>query len=149
MTAPKVAYVPRHYAVTVTLPSTSRKLPAEAQFDKYKERFINCFFHFKVSAVCELTSNYDIHFHAVCSVKPEHYVSKPQKYLKDVFRAQFGFTCIKEVTDFDGWINYLKKDIDNTTAHGLIAILRDDYNKLDNIIDSRIDMNDYEPDILG
>jgi len=134
MTALKtVQYSPKHYAVTVTLPSIARRLTAEAQLEKYKAPFLRAFGDcWKVSAVCELTTNYDIHFHAVCSVKLPYKVNQPMKRLKDIFRVHFGFTCIKEVINFDGWIDYMTKDLGSTQRdYDIYPVLVDDYGKLE------------------
>lgn len=114
-------------AVTVTLKQLHRKLDAEGQYDKTKSKILELLRCCKATIVAELTTNYDIHYHAIVSIPNRSLRNKePLRWLKDRFRSDFGFTCIKQVDDYHGWVGYLMKDIVETRKV-VEPILRDDY----------------------
>jgi hypothetical protein len=87
-------------------------------------RLRNC----KHTTVCELTSNYDVHYHSILSLPLDKCNGKdPHRYIKDIFRSEFGFTCVKQVTEYEIWTQYLMKDIKETSKVIAGAILKDDY----------------------
>lgn len=101
------------YAFTVTLKPVMFRRSIEEQYDStYLElstrlKSLPC----KLTMICELTSNYNIHYHGIIV-----FITKSrshEKDFKDLFRKSqiFGFTNIKQVDDFNGWVDYIKKDV--------------------------------------
>lgn len=119
-------------ALTVTLRSSQKKLDAEGQYALTASKLLNKLRNCKHTTVAELTSNYDVHYHSILSIPLDKCCNKsPLRYIKDVFRLDFGFTCVKQVEDYDGWISYLQKDIGNTSKVLSGTILKDDYQVFD------------------
>jgi len=62
--------------------------------------------------IAEITpTNYNIHYHGIIKF---HRPSKSHmKDFKDVFRGSkmFGFTQIRQIEDFGGWVEYIMKDL--------------------------------------
>lgn len=120
-------------ALTVTLKSQHKKLDAEGQYVLTKDKLLGRLKDCKVTVIAELTSNFDVHYHAILKVPLRKCGKKhPLRYIKDVFRGEFGFTCVKEVDSYDGWATYLKKDIEETSKV-IYPILKDDYDIFDEL----------------
>lgn len=139
---PKKAIAPKDVmsydcAVTITLPSRFRKMKAEDQYEHTYRLLMSLLHNHKCTVIVELTSNFDVHYHAIVSLR--NVEGNPLKYLKDRFRLSFGYTCIKQVEDYTGWCNYLQKDI-KETAKAIYPILKDDYNIFE---------KQFELDLLG
>lgn len=116
------------YAVTFTLSNILRKLPAEDQYDTIRNHIMlddedRLFGLWKQTLICELTKNYDIHLHGIFSIKYSNLLSKyhkdPARYISDIVRKNkkyLGFCCIKQMTDYEGWVRYFSKDLRLTKA---------------------------------
>lgn len=143
MTPPKYSI---DYAITVTLPSRTRKSTAETQFVMFEEKIKHAMRKTFCTIICELTSNFDVHFHAIAKVDLNK-CSHPQKYLKDIFRADFGYTCVKPVEEFNGWIEYLLKSRDEINSYGmpLHHCIIDEYDVCGNY--EQVLIQDWEPNI--
>lgn len=119
-------------ALTVTLRSSLKRLDAEGQYTLTKDKLLNKLRNCKHTTVVELTSNYDVHYHSILQIPLNKCMNKsPLRYIKDVFRSDFGFTCVKQVENYEGWIDYLKKDITETSKVIAGTILKDDYKVFD------------------
>lgn len=117
--------------ITVTLRSATKRLRAEDQLVLTRGKIERCFKNCRYTLVAELTTNYDLHYHAIASLDLEQNKQKNIcKYFKDIFRDEFGYTCIKQITDYNGWCDYLRKDF-TKTSEVLYPVLRDDYNIFD------------------
>lgn len=115
-------------AITVTLPSSARKLSTEQQYSLYVDEYLNILNKHKHTSVVELTLNYDVHFHSLVSFKDLEKDVQPLMYAKNLFRKTFGQTCIKQSTDSENWCKYMFKDLNKT--NDMIkgrCLLRDDY----------------------
>lgn len=121
-------------AVTVTLPERYKRMSAELQLEHTKTSLLECFDNMEVSLVAELTQNYDIHYHGICRVPIERVKhGHVLRYVKDRLR-KFGFVCVKQVEDYPGWVEYLKKDIRTTIKeHRIYPIVKDDYDILERL----------------
>lgn len=114
-------------ALTVTLKSKHRSIDAEAQFALTRRGILEKLRNCKSTVIAELTRNFDIHYHAILSIPLDKTNGKhPLRYIKDIFRSEYGLTCVKQVDNYEGWIDYLKEDIDET-SRVIYPILKDDY----------------------
>lgn len=127
-------------ALTVTLRSSHKRLDAEGQYVLTKEKLLQKLSNCKLTLIAELTSNYDVHYHGILRIPIDKCKNKhPLRYIKDVLRSEFGFTCVKEVDSYAGWVEYLQKDIEETSKV-IYPILKDDYD----IFDKRLYVDDIE-----
>lgn len=116
------------FALTVTLPSKARRYDAETQYRMYVDKLKALMVHCKHTTVVELTKNYDIHFHSIFKIDLSKILHKTvDRYIKDIFRSEFGFTVVKQVENFNIWIDYLRKDLHETNKV-VFPIVKDDYN---------------------
>lgn len=146
MTPPKWSV---DYAITVTLPSKARKHVAEVQHSMYTPKYIQILRDCRHSSIVELTSNYDVHYHGFVRVNLNQARARdPLKYIRDLFRNDFGFICVKQVDNHAGWLEYCLKDKKNTSFVILSPIVKDHFDYFDPP-QEKIDLNEYEPDILG
>lgn len=107
-----------HYAFTITLmPAKAFKNDATQQYDDtvghvvgYLRSMSNMF-----SLTAELTKNCNIHYHGV--IQFGTLSSNLRKYFIDTFRKSklCGFVNITQIDDFNGWRDYIMKDIITTT----------------------------------
>lgn len=128
MTAPKWSC---DIALTVTLKGSQKRLDAEGQYTLTKDKVLNRLRNCHHTTIVELTTNFDVHYHSILKLDLNKANNKSAlRYIKDVFRADFGYTCVKQVEDYDGWAEYLAKDITATSAV-LSPIVKDDYGIFD------------------
>jgi len=84
----------------------------------------------KHTTVVELTSAYNVHYHAIFQV-PLNLCenNNASKYIHDRIRKHkcFGMSKIVQVTNTNGWMEYISKDVEETKAY-VYPILQDDYN---------------------
>lgn len=128
-------------AITVTLsPVFTRTRSSPQQL----EQSLNIVRHFikrlnpsmKISMVCELTKNSDIHYHAIIGDFTGRIVDDVTYYLNNLrklkeYRSVIGFVCLKACPDPVNWIQYLLKDVDKTTSLlGQSSICNDDFKAL-------------------
>lgn len=105
------------YAFTVTLKPDCFKQPAEIQYDRtynqLKEYLSDMSFYYTL--VAELTKNKNIHYHGVIKF-PLPNLRDVIKMFKDRFRNDklFGFVDIKVMSDSEGWLDYISKELKET-----------------------------------
>lgn len=99
------------YAITFTLRSTMYKYQIEVQKNKAHEDI--ALFIKDLDAcgiICtEITPNGNVHFHGLLNFRVyENIAKRIDFYVKDYFRRSkvIGFTCLKQITEFQGWIRY-------------------------------------------
>lgn len=108
-----------NYALTVTLRPLMYKHEPEHQYDVtydyVRRKLLSLTEHFTL--ICEMTKSYNVHYHAVLSL-PLNDTSDCQKKIHKLFRndPNVGFIYVKQVTDFDKWIEYIRKDIVKTCS---------------------------------
>lgn len=124
------------FALTWTLMPVMKRMECKVQYAKAVPVFMDKLKHCFHSTVVELTKDYDVHFHSIIKIDLELCKNNPRKYLIDLFRDQrnmFGKYTIDPVTDYNGWIDYLKVDIEKTKEDLLECqpvILLDNYKVL-------------------
>lgn len=106
------------YALTVTLKPNLYRYKAEQQYDTTYIKLIdklNILSSSKKLVVAELTNSANIHYHCML-IFPLGIAKCYQKYIIDGFRnmKEFGFVCVKQITDEQGWIEYLTKNLKET-----------------------------------
>lgn len=116
------------YAVTLTLNPKLYKYEISDQYDKTRELVRDC--PFKVTCIAESTSQYNLHYHCVMSVKLP--VKDARKAIFDWHRKllkEFGKQMVvKQIDDYQGWVDYLSKDLRKSSETlGRPPILRDDH----------------------
>lgn len=104
------------YSFTITLKPNLFQYKAEEQYDKSYLTLVKHLMTLskKFSVVAELTKNYNIHYHGIITFTlHEKQKSNFMKKFTDSFRKNtcFGFVNIKQITDEQGWINYITKDL--------------------------------------
>lgn len=104
------------YAFTVTLKPRAFVEPGDVQYDKasyglYKHLKALCR---ALTLVAELTKNCNIHYHGIITFTNASI--KNVKRFHDSFRGNsiFGYVNIVQITDLNGWVDYLKKSIHDT-----------------------------------
>jgi len=118
------------YAFTLTLnPRLFSKTPEE-QFDATRSAIDSLTFSgARVTAIFELTNSFNVHYHGLVDfeyVKDRNYI----KLLHDYFRKLpllGSQRCIKVVDDYQGWVDYMFKELGRTSADTMrFPIVRDD-----------------------
>lgn len=100
------------YAITLTGNKLLHKFDTDRQVDLLHDEFVRLFAPLgRVTSVVELTQNYDAHCHAIVRLRAPF----PRDiciFIKNLFRKAkyIGYTCVKVVENYDGWIQYLNKD---------------------------------------
>lgn len=93
------------YAITFTLrPNLFREMP-EHQFDIASNLLKVLFQKYKKTLVVEFTQNYNIHIHGIV-------YSNTKRELYDIIRKNkvFGYICVRQITEFDVWAEYIVKE---------------------------------------
>lgn len=104
------------YAVTLTLhPSFRLRKTSQEQYDKVKDVVKSFFSPYKASIIMELTKNADVHVHAM--IESKQCLAKLNYTLKNRTRhfKELGFSMVKLVDDYYGWIDYMVKDLAETS----------------------------------
>lgn len=116
------------YALTITLKPLMYKEDAEEQYRQTALNISKLFPKCKLTLIAELTQQYNIHYHGIISV-PSTLSSQPRKYVFDKIRkySKLGKTTVDQVDDYEGWVVYLNKDLQETSKT-VYPIIRDDYN---------------------
>lgn len=114
------------FALTITLRPSTFVDSCQTQFDKLsqliKDRLQGC----KLSLIAELTKQWNVHFHGFISVPTAR--GHPSKYIHDRLRhAKIGFIKVDQITDFNGWKDYIRKDLHITKDYISYPIVKDDY----------------------
>jgi len=108
------------YALTITLLPKIYKYEPEQQYDLTYDHILrklksltNYF-----TLVAEVTKSINLHMH--CIIKFPLIKGKLwDKEIKKLFRQDpfVGFTCMKQVEDFNGWVEYVRKDLDKSLQY--------------------------------
>lgn len=122
------------FALTVTLTRALRAFGPAHQLDKSSRELQvllnDCKIPVKYSCIYELTQNSDVHYHLILKLT---YISKIRSYkiyIENLFRKSkvFGYVCVKPVTEYSKWVEYMSKDLQKTyNLLGLNPIIHDDY----------------------
>lgn len=124
------------FAITVTLRPALYRYTSVEQYDMTSDELVKHLLSecIKVSLIAEHTKNFNIHYHGIVTMR--HIINGScQKRLVDSFRKSkhFGFVCIKQIEDEEGWIDYMSKELLETSSLlGRMPILIDNF---DNILD--------------
>jgi len=62
----------------------------------------------------EFTLNGNLHVHGICIVRDEYSIKEVQT-LMNLYAKSLGFADIKPVVHYEAWVQYIKKDIENTS----------------------------------
>lgn len=118
------------YAITLTLKPILYKHTCEEQFSIVATSIRNNFPNCKFTLLAELTKQYNVHFHGIIKVDLNKIVCHPEKYLYDRIRQykHLGFAVIKQITEYQIWIDYITKDYNITKQKANIdPFVKDDY----------------------
>lgn len=107
------------YSFTITLkPKGLFCLEPEQQYDAAVKHINDKLLALTMShtIVCELTLSYNIHFHGICCFNISRKDKNCQKEWFKCWRNDpyVGFTNLRQVTDKNGWLEYMAKDFDKT-----------------------------------
>lgn len=106
------------YAYTITLRSQLYKLNPEDQYDKTYLHIASLLKGLicTVDLVAELTRSCNIHYHGIIQFNNINSKQNLQLMFRNIFRSDkyVGFVDIKQITDEEGWLNYIIKDIPST-----------------------------------
>lgn len=106
------------YSFTVTLQPKWFKFTATEQYDMTFTPLYQILSSLsaRFGCIAELTKAFNIHYHGVITFNLDENNKLYMKAFNDAFRKSlfFGFVNIKQITDEQGWINYLKKDLLDT-----------------------------------
>jgi len=106
------------YAVTFTLSHKSKRSNSEQQFDIVENLIYGkeIFKDFSCTLTAELTQNFDVHVHGFMQIDYRlldmKYHNNPARAISDIVKKtkELGFCCIKQLTDHEGWLSYIRKD---------------------------------------
>lgn len=107
------------YSFTITLKPNLYKDTAEVQYDKTYYLLIKHIitnFGNNFNLVAEITKSYNIHMHGTIIftlIDSKKFVNVCKKFV-DSFRnhKMFGYVCIKQITDSNGWRDYVIKSLE-------------------------------------
>lgn len=105
------------YSFTITIQPKYYKLEPEAQYDlviKHIKEKLSTITD-TVTMVAELTKNYNIHMHGLCTF----YINPNKDNIKEWYKCwrndiYVGYSNIKQCTDKPGWLEYMSKDFERT-----------------------------------
>lgn len=97
------------YSFTITLLPKLYRLEPEVQYDRTFETIYETLSSItdKLTLIAECTKSMNIHYHGI--------IKFPQPFVKKQFFKCFrndafiGFTNLKQIDKFDGWVTYIKK----------------------------------------
>lgn len=124
------------YSYTITLKPRMYIDPAEIQFDlTFSElRTILRSLSVKFTLVAEVTKKgHNIHYHGTITLPMSR--KNPIKRFIDAFRKtkHYGFVSIKQITEENGWKEYIKKELKETKEEiERRPVIEDDFNYFDN-----------------
>lgn len=126
------------YAITITTHGRFRDLTSEDQFDQISEYI---YLNLKDKGIrwtllAELHKDMStVHVHGIMKLDlntlPRKYKGYPPRYVTDLMKKCkfFGFTVIKAVEDYNGWVEYILKNVKQTqTIINRHPLIIDDYN---------------------
>jgi len=122
------------YSFTITLKPNLFKEVAEEQYDRtylvLTKELLSL--SSEVTLVAELTRAANVHYHGMIRFNTTKIDLR--KYFIDHFRKSkyFGFVCIKQIDNLQGWQDYIKKDLKTTKQSiGRPPVLIDQFNILE------------------
>jgi hypothetical protein len=108
----------QHYAITITLKPKWYKINASNQLARTATYILQALVSMgRFSITYELTPQGNIHYHGVIEFSQMWYMNKhPIMRWHNYWRRDeyVGFTCIKVMTDGEGWKKYVMKDVHRT-----------------------------------
>lgn len=107
------------YAFTITLLPKFRKLSTKNQLHRTYEYILEFLAPHKVTMVYELTKSYDIHYHGIINFKKDILKDRSAElywYNKMRKSSTIGYTCLKVITDWNIWVDYLFKSHNEVKA---------------------------------
>lgn len=127
------------FSLTLTTKGPFRKKDPSDQFDELRTILTHLPPFVKATLIAECHQDYTVHVHGIFSidlaVAPSKYNDTPRKFLYDYYRSSkiIGFMKIDQITSFDDWVNYLKKNLKETyKALNRFPIIIDNYSIFDN-----------------
>lgn len=116
------------YAVTVTL-KPQLKRPARLMDSANYPKLLKALEHCQKTVIVELTKAGIPHYHCIAKVdmsKLKKY-DNPVTHLRDSISKQgFGYIVLKPVSDYQGWVDYMQKEM-HATSQTLMPVIIDDY----------------------
>lgn len=105
-------------ALTVTLKPQMYELTPQRQHKQALPELLTLLNDHSVKVhmlVAELTSSYNVHYHATVQVFQTRR-RRGKEILYNIFRRRttFGYICVKDIEDEPGWITYMQKDLEKT-----------------------------------
>lgn len=122
------------YSFTLTLkPKRLFQQEPEKQYDNTMYHVVNMLnsLNAKYTLIIELTKSFNIHYHGIISFLLQDNEFDCMKSFYSLFRKdeKIGYIYLKQITDFPGWIEYLRKDLYKTfMCVGRRIIIQDNYN---------------------
>jgi hypothetical protein len=115
------------FALTITLKPQIYRETAEEQYRQTAYNVAKLFSKCKLTLIAELTQSCNIHYHGIIAV-PITISSQPRKYIFDQIRkySKLGKTTVVQMTNYEGWSDYLSKDLQETSKT-VYPIIKDDY----------------------
>lgn len=106
------------YAFTLTLQPKLYKYKPEEQYDltyMHVTTLLKALIS-TVDVIAELTVNCNLHYHGVIQFKSFKKSQNLELLFRNTFRADkyIGFVNIRQLTDEEGWLEYITKDISHT-----------------------------------
>lgn len=104
------------YSFTITLKPLMFKKEPEDQYDYVIPEIVGIMnmISLKYSMVVELTKSYNIHLHGVIQFNLTDTPCIKRWYKAWRNQPRIGFTNIKQITDFEGWKEYITKSFKET-----------------------------------
>lgn len=114
------------YSFTITLKPVMYKKDIDWQYDETCNELVIALRSISnnFTLVCELTQSMNVHYHGIIELG-----TSKRKFV-NLFRndKKFGFISCKEITNREGWVNYLRKDLKNSMEElGRRVIINDDH----------------------
>lgn len=122
------------YALTITLHPRLYKMLPDEQLAQSIPEIKKLLSNYRYSLVYEFTKSFNIHFHAIVSTCRTY--SSVSLHLHNQFRRSkyCGNIYVRQIEDWDKWVNYLKKDLSSTRKlNNLYPVIQDDYSCLPGI----------------
>lgn len=101
------------YELTLTLKPVMYKHEAQQQYDMLKESLLNILSGYKVTLVCELTGENNVHYHGVIELKDHRTRDKFLNRFRSYGKI-FGRKTCSQLIDEPAYIKYISKDLSVT-----------------------------------
>lgn len=115
------------YELTITLKPQLYQFPPQKQFDLSSQILWHVLLEFvEVSAVAELTSTHNIHYHCVISLEDLRHKDRLLNRFRPYCKV-FGRSSCSQIMYEDSYINYMRKDLEKTKQIIKDPIVRDSF----------------------